>query len=96
MNPMGLLGILTHFANLLLPALGVGVAAGTLAKILWRGRLRAARWQRLVAWPTWGALIATMLSLAGSAHDGQILGYALLVLSTALGLTWAGGRTLMK
>lgn len=89
---MGLLAFLDHLFNFLLPVLAVGALSVVAAKWLWRRDLAAVGWARLLAgaWLAGGAVWVASLVLTG--HDGQVLGYASLVVATALGVWLAGAR----
>ena len=47
---MGPLDALWHLLNLLLPAVGLGLIAASLAKLLWRAALAPVAWRRLAGW----------------------------------------------
>lgn len=82
------LDALWHLFNLFLPALGMGLIAPSLAKLVWRQALRGVSWLRLALWC--GGL--TALCLVGGllllGRDGKMATYAAAVISTALALGW--------
>jgi hypothetical protein len=87
---MGPLDALLHILNFVAPALGVGLFASLLAKLLWRKELRAASLKTLVVWTAlvgMGVLVAGLLAFG---RDGRMATYGLLVLSTTLVLWWKG------
>jgi hypothetical protein len=76
--------------NFLGPAVGMGVIASTLAKLLWFRELKSVRWRRLAV-PVFVA--STLVSVAGLVifgHDGKIATYAAMVVVCALTLWWFG------
>ncbi len=87
---MGPLDTLWHLLNFFAPAVGVGVLAPAMAKLLWRRRLKPVAWVSLSLWTTGGAAIALLAGLAVFGRDGRVLTYALLVLGSAVALWWAG------
>lgn len=87
---MGPLDALWHLLNLFAPALGIGLLASSMAKMLWRRRLERVGWGRLVAWATAAALVASMAGLFVFGRDGNGATYAATVFGSALALWWAG------
>ena len=87
---MGPLDALWHVLNLLAPALGLGVIAASLSKLLWRRALAAVRWRRLAAWACGAALLALLAGLVLSGHDGRMATYAAMVLASTMALWWVG------
>ena len=86
------LDALWHVLNFFAPALGVGILAPTLAKVLWRSELRGAAWSRLVAVTlavAAGALVGGLLVLG---QDGRMATYGVMTAATAVGLWWVGFR----
>ena len=59
---MGLLDVVLHALNFLSPALGLGLIAPALAKLLWRQHLRSVPWHGLARWTF---LAGTVPLLAG-------------------------------
>jgi hypothetical protein len=76
--------------NFLAPALGVGMLAPAMAKLLWRRRLKPVAWLSLSLWATGGAVVALLASLVVFGRDGQMATYGLMVMGSALALWWAG------
>ncbi len=87
---MGPLDALWHLLNLLAPALGLGLIAASLSKLLWRNALAAVPWRRLLAWACGAALSALLLGLVLSGRDGRMATYAAMVLASAGALWWVG------
>ena len=87
---MGPLDALIHIANLLLPAVGLGLLSAALCKLLWRSALRGVAWRRLAGWACGAALLALLAGLAITGRDGRMATYAAMVLSSAAALWWAG------
>ena len=91
---MGPLDALWHLANFFGPALGVGLIAAGLCKLVWWRGLRAVSFRRLALWAVGAGALATLASLVVFGHDGRMAGYGLLVLATAIALWWQGLRHL--
>jgi hypothetical protein len=89
---MSPLDALWHLANFFGPALGVGLIAAGLCKLVWWRGLRAVPFRRLALWAVGAGALALVVSLAIFGHDGRMAGYGLLVLATALALWWQGLR----
>jgi len=84
------LGGLWHLGNLFAPAVGIGLIASLLAKLLWWRALHGVSWLRLWAWSSLPAALATIAGLLIYARDGKLATYGGMVLACALGLWWAG------
>jgi len=89
---MGPLDALWHLLNLLLPAVGLGVIAAGLSKLMWRAALRGVAWKRLAIWASGGAGLALLGGLVLTGRDGRMATYAAMVLASAGALWWAGFR----
>jgi hypothetical protein len=87
---MGPTDALIHLLNLLAPALGLGVIASGLSKLLWRQALAAVPWRRLAAWASTAALLALLGGLVATGRDGRMASYAAMVLASATALWWVG------
>ncbi len=87
---MGPLDLLWHLLNLLLPAVGLGLLAAGLSKLLWRSALRAVPWRRLAGWASTAAGLALLAGLLLSGRDGRMATYAAMVLASASALWWVG------
>ena len=81
-----------HLANLFAPSIGMGLIAPTLAKLLWRRELRAARWLGLVVWTGSACTLVLLTGLIVLGRDGRMSTYASMVLVAALVLWWRGWR----
>jgi hypothetical protein len=84
------LGGFWHLANLFAPAIGVGLIATLIAKLLWWRDLRSASWLRLWAWAALPAALVTIAGLVVFGRDGKLATYFGIVLACALGLWRAG------
>jgi len=90
-NPaVDVLGGFWHLANFFGPAIGVGLIATLIAKLLWRQHLRSASWLRLWAWASLPAAGVAIAGLVVYGRDGKLATYTGIVLACALGLWWAG------
>jgi hypothetical protein len=87
MNP---LDALWHVLNFLAPALGVGLLAAGLAKLVWRRELAGLPWLRLAMVGTAPGALMLMLGLWVFGQDGRMATYAALVLASAAALWWYG------
>lgn len=89
---MGPLDALWHLLNFVAPAVGVGLLAGVMAKLLWRRSLRNVPYWPLAGWAAAAGLAALVLGLVVFGHDSRMATYGLLVVSTAGALWWKGLR----
>lgn len=87
---MDALDALWHLANLLAPAVGLGLISASLCKLLWRRALAPVAWRRMAAWATGAAAVALMVGLVLTGRDGRMATYAMMVLASAAALWWAG------
>lgn len=87
---MGPLDILWHLVNFFLPAIGVGVLAAGIAKLLWRQALAPVRWWHLAASASAAGALCLLAGMAIGARDGLMVTYAALVVASALALWWVG------
>lgn len=87
---MGPIDALWHVLNLLAPALGLGLIAPALAKLLWRQDLRGVRWQVLARWTAAASALALLAGLVLTGRDGRMATYAAMVVAAALALWWRG------
>ncbi len=83
-----------HLANLFGPAIGLGLIAPTLAKLVWRRELAAMDWTRAALW-VGGACAAVIVGgLVVFGRDGRMATYAAMVLAASAVLWWRGwGRS---
>ena len=86
------LEVLWHVLDFFAPALGLGILAATLAKLVWRSDLRPVAWLRLTLVTTLAAALALVSGLLVFGQDGRMATYGAMVLATALGLWWIGFR----
>ena len=87
---MGVLDALWHLLNFFAPALGVGVAAAGMAKLLWWRDLRSASPWRMAAWGVLASSLALVAGLLWTGSDGKMVTYGAMVRVCALALWWAG------
>jgi hypothetical protein len=81
-----------HVLDFFAPALGAGILATTLAKLVWRSELRLVAWQRLTIGSSVAAGLALVVGLLVFGQDGRMATYGAMVAATALGLWWIGFR----
>jgi hypothetical protein len=79
-----------HLTNLFGPALGVGLIASALAKLVWRRELAGRTWLGLAAWACAAGAIVCVAGLLFGGRDGLMLTYIAMVLASAITLWWAG------
>lgn len=87
---MGPFDALWHVLNLLAPALGVGLIAPALAKLLWRQALRGVRWWPLARWTAAACALVLVAGLVITGRDGRMATYVAMVGASALALWWRG------
>jgi len=83
-KPLGPIDAIWHLANFFAPALGVGLLASLIAKLLWRRELKGAPWLRLGAWASLCGASVLVAGLVVFGHDGKMATYAAIVLASAL------------
>ncbi len=91
---MGPLDALWHLLNFFGPALGVGLIAAGLCKLVWWRGLRSIPYRRLAAWAVAAGAVALVGGLLLFGRDGKMATYGLLVAATAVVLWWHGLRRL--
>ena len=87
---MGPLDAFWHVANFFVPALGLGLLAPALAKLVWRRALRQRPWLELALWTAGAGSLVSIAGLLISGEDGRMLTYAAMVLAAASVLWWRG------
>jgi len=87
---MGVLDGLWHLLNFFAPAVGVGVVAAWLAKLLWWRELKSVSPWRMAAWAVAASSLALVAGLLWTGHDGKMSTYGAMVVVCALALWWAG------
>jgi hypothetical protein len=87
---MTILQALIHLASLLAPAVGLGLIAAALAKLLWRQALRGVPWRRLATAAVAAASLATVAGLVVLGRDGAMPTYAAMVAAATAALYWRG------
>ena len=87
---MGVLDGWWHLLNFFAPAVGIGLIAAVLAKLLWRRHLKGVSAWHMAMWAVAASTLALVAGLVWTGHDGQMLTYGAMVLMCALALWWAG------
>lgn len=83
---MGPLDALWHLLNLVAPAVGTGVVASLIAKLLWRRELKGASWLRLSLWASGASSLALLAGLLVFGRDGKMASYGAMLLACASSL----------
>lgn len=91
---MSPLDALWHLTNFFGPAVGVGLIASLLCKLLWWKSLRSVAMGGLVGWSIAAGAVALVSGLVLFGRDGRMATYGLLMAATALALWWRGLRHL--
>ena len=81
-----------HIANFFAPAVGCGVVAAGLAKLLWRRSLRNVGWWRMAVACVLAMALVSVIGLLVFARDGRMATYAAMVVAGAAALWWSGFR----
>lgn len=87
---MGPWDALIHLANFFMPAVGVGVMAALLCKLLWHAELKGVRLRRLATWAIAAGAAVLVAGVVVFGRDGKMATYGAMVLAAALALWWAG------
>ncbi len=87
---MDTLGGLWHLTNFFGPAVGIGLFASLMAKLLWWRDLRGIGLLRLWTWASGAAALVGIGGLLMFGHDGKMATYAAMATACAVGLWWAG------
>jgi hypothetical protein len=87
---MGVLDAAWHLLNFFGPAVGVGVIAALLAKLLWWRDLKSVSFWRMAVPAVLAGGLALIAGLLWTGRDGQMATYGAMVLMCALALWWAG------
>ena len=87
---MGPIAAFWHVLDFFVPALGTGVLAAALAKLLWRRELKAMRWVRLAGWACASGAAVLVAGLVAVGRDGAMATYAPMVGACAGALWWVG------
>jgi hypothetical protein len=88
--PVGPIDAFWHLLNFFAPAIGVGVLAPLLAKIVWRRALQGVAWRRLAGWGTAASALTWVVALVVFGRDGRMASYGALVCASAVSLWWLG------
>ena len=87
---MGPIDLLWHLLNFFAPAVGMGLIAPMMAKLLWRRALAGASWIRLIGGVTAACAVVLVAGLVVFGHDGKMATYGAMALVCALMLWWLG------
>ena len=87
---MGPIDLLWHVLNFFAPAVGMGLIAPSLAKLVWRRDLADVSWTRLAAWVTACSAAVLVVGLIVFGQDGRMVTYGAMVCACALTLWWIG------
>jgi hypothetical protein len=87
---VGPIDLLWHVLNFFAPAVGMGVIAPSLAKLLWRRDLAGVSWRRLAGWVTAMSAAVLVGGLIVFGHDGMMATYSVMVFACAVALWWFG------
>jgi hypothetical protein len=87
---MGPIDAFWHLLNLFGPAIGLGLIAPGLAKLLWRRELDGVRWQALALWVAGVGAVVQLAGLVLLGRDGRLATYVALVLACTAVLWWRG------
>jgi amino acid permease len=87
---MGPWDALIHLANFFAPAVGVGLIAALLAKLLWHGQLKGVSVMRMAGWAALAGSAVLVAGLVVFGRDGKMTTYGAMVVASALALLWAG------
>ena len=79
-----------HVLNFFGPAIGLGLIAASLAKLLWWRDLKAVRWTRLFLAVSLACAAVSVAGLVVFGLDGKMATYASMVGACALALWWSG------
>lgn len=89
---MSFLDGLIHLGNFFLPALGLGLIAAALCKLLWWRALRSVSLWRLARGAVGASAAVLLVGLLLLGQDGRMLTYAAMVAASAGALWWLGLR----
>ena len=87
---MGPIDLLWHLLNFFAPAVGMGLIAPMMAKLLWRRALAGASWIRLIGGVMAACAVVLVAGLVVFGHDGKMATYGAMALVCALMLWWLG------
>jgi hypothetical protein len=86
------LDLVWHLGGFFAPAVGTGLIAATLAKLIWRRALGGVTWRRLVLAAVPSSAVVLMVGILLGGRDGRMSTYAAMVVACAVALWWAGFR----
>ena len=87
---MGPFDAFWHLLNFFGPAIGVGLLAPLLAKLLWRRELKGVSWRRLCTWTTGLGAAGLVAGLVLFGRDGKMAGYGVMLAACTASLWWIG------
>jgi hypothetical protein len=87
---MGPLDAFLHVSNLLAPAIGLGLLAAALSKLVWRRELAGVPWRHLAGPACAASAAMVLLGLMVLGRDGKTATYGAMVLACAITLWWQG------
>jgi hypothetical protein len=90
--PMGPIDALWHLLNFFGPAIGVGLIAAGLCKLVWWRSLKTVAFGGLALWAMTAGAVALVAGLVAFGRDGRMATYGLLVVACATALWWRGLR----
>lgn len=85
---MSFLDAVWMLANFFAPAVGVGLFAPMLAKLLWRHEFAAVRWAPLIAAAMAASALVLVAGLVVFDHDGRMITYGAMTAAAALVMAW--------
>jgi hypothetical protein len=88
--PVGPIDAFWHLLNFFAPAIGVGMLAPLLAKIVWRRELQSVGWRWLAGRSSAVTALTWVLALVVFGRDGRMASYGALVCASAVSLWWFG------
>jgi hypothetical protein len=91
-NPLSFADAVLHVLNFFAPAVGVGIIAALLTKMLWRRELKSVSIGRLAAWASAACALVLIAGLVVFGRDGKMATYAAMVLAGAVAMWWAAWR----
>jgi hypothetical protein len=87
---MSALDAVLHFLNFVLPGVLLGCIAAAMTKVVWFRTLKGVPLWRLAVWGGVAAVLASIVGLVATGHDGAVVTYFAMALACAAALMWAG------
>ncbi len=85
---MSAIDVVWMLANFFAPAVGVGVMAPVLAKLVMRREFAAVHWTPLIFTAMAASAIVLVAGLVVFGHDGKMATYAVMTAAAALAMGW--------